>query len=216
MGKSATPKKKGVLKGGKTPASKPMEPTHCAACGRLTEVHGAAHCSTCTQSLATHKRSIGRPTLYDPETHPTRVRNLCMLGLTDAQIAGVLEIAESTLQVWKRAHPEFMASIKEGREDADGKVARSLYERAMGYTHDDEEIKVVDKTIERVAVVKHYPPDTQAISLWLRNRQPHLFRERTSTEITGLNDGPIQHEVGTPTDYAMLRAKIKAKQGENA
>ena len=27
--------------------------------------------------------------------------------------------------------------------------------------------------------VEHYPPDTAAASLWLRNRQPKLWRERS-------------------------------------
>lgn len=155
------------------------------------------------------KRGVGRPTLYDPEKHPEQVKRLCLLGITDAQIAKVLLISEATLNSWKHSHPEFLESMREGKEVADANVAAALYHRAVGYSHDDEEIKVVDKAIERVPVVKQYPPDTQAIRLWLMNRQPHLFRERTVTEITGPDGGPIETVTGTMTDYAALRDKIK-------
>jgi hypothetical protein len=40
--------------------------------------------------------------------------------------------------------------------------------------------------------VKHYPPDTHAASLWLRNRQSKRWRDRI--EHTGADGGPISLE----------------------
>jgi len=33
--------------------------------------------------------------------------------------------------------------------------------------------------------VQHYPPDTTAASLWLRNRQPDKWRDRQQIDVTG-------------------------------
>ncbi len=39
--------------------------------------------------------------------------------------------------------------------------------------------------------VKHYPPDTQAASLWLRNRQPDKWRDKLTHEHAGPDGGPV-------------------------
>ena len=38
------------------------------------------------------------------------------------------------------------------------------------------------------APTSHYPPDTQAASLWLRNRQPAKWRDRQEVNHTGTLD----------------------------
>jgi hypothetical protein len=67
-----------------------------------------------------------------------------------------------------------------------------LYQRAMGFEHDSEEIKVVPigqgegSEIERVPIRKVYPPDTAAAIFWLKNRQKKKWRDKIET---GLTDG---------------------------
>lgn len=119
----------------------------------------------------------GRPTDYKPE-YNIQVEKLCKLGATDKELADFFEVAESTINLWKTEHPEFSESIKRGKSEADANVAERLYQRAMGFEHDSEEIKVVDKGIERVPVRKVYPPDTAAGIFWLKNRQPGKWRDR--------------------------------------
>lgn len=69
---------------------------------------------------------------------------------------------------------------------ADANVADRLYQRAMGFEHDSEEIKVVEGSIERVPIRKIYPPDTVAAIFWLKNRQRDKWRDKVET---GFTDG---------------------------
>jgi hypothetical protein len=127
--------------------------------------------------------SAGRPTLYKEE-YNEQAEKLCKLGATDAELADFFDVVEDTINEWKKVHPDFSVSIKKGKMLADANVAGRLYERAMGFEHDSEEIKVVriDKTgveqVERVPVRKIYPPDSTAAIFWLKNRQPGKWRDR--------------------------------------
>lgn len=118
----------------------------------------------------------GRPSKYNPEFN-NQVEKLCKLGATDSEMADFFGVAESTINLWKIHEPEFSESIKKGKIIADMEVGERLFQRACGYEHPEEEIKVVSmgggegSTIERVEVTKHYPPDTAAAFIWLKNRR---------------------------------------------
>lgn len=101
-----------------------------------------------------------------------------LLGATVEDLADLLCVNKDTIYRWAREHPKFNLALKGGRAFADANVASSLYTKAMGYSHDEEEIKVIDNKVVRVQTVKHYPPDTQAAIFWLKNRQPELWKER--------------------------------------
>lgn len=103
----------------------------------------------------------GRPTDYKPEYCET-VNKLALLGLTDSQMANLLEVSEVTFNAWKKKHPEFLKSLKDGKEIADASIAKSLYKKALGYDYHG----------------KHYPADTTAIIFWLKNRQPKGWRDK--------------------------------------
>lgn len=130
---------------------------------------------------------MARPTKYDAEKHPELARKLCLLGATDAEMADVMEISERTLDGWKKKHPEFLRSITRGKAIADADVASRLYDRAMGYSHDAVKIFMPSGADEAVYApyTEHYPPDTQAASLWLRNRRPKQWRDKTEQHHTG-------------------------------
>lgn len=133
----------------------------------------------------------GRPTKYKEE-YDKQAYKLCLLGAIDTELASFFEVAESTIYEWKTNHKSFSESIKRGKELADANVASRLYERAMGFTHPDEEIKVLSlgtgmgSEIERVPVTKVYPPDTTAAIFWLKNRQPKKWRDRV--DVTTLDE----------------------------
>ena len=120
-----------------------------------------------------------------------QVFKLCLLGATDAELAHFFEVTEQTINNWKIDHPSFFESIKNGRETADANVGNRLYERAMGFEHDSEEIKVVSdgnnsgSHIERVKTRKIYPPETIAAIFWLKNRQGKKWRDKQEIEIAG-------------------------------
>lgn len=111
----------------------------------------------------------GRPTKYNSELN-NQVEKLCKLGATDAQIADFLGIAESTLNLWKTKEPQFMESIRRGKLIADAEVAESLYKRATGYEHPEDKIFNDSGKPMIVPTIKHYPPDTAAAFIWLKNR----------------------------------------------
>jgi len=121
------------------------------------------------------RAKYGRPTLYD-KRYVKQAYQLALLGLTNEELAAVFGVAESTWKVWLRAHPELLATVREGRTIADGQVAAKLFERALGYSHPETVITSYEGVITKTRVTKHYAPDTQAGSLWLRNRQPARWR----------------------------------------
>lgn len=93
-------------------------------------------------------------------------------------------IAKSTLSLWKEQQPEFSDALKAGKAIADGEVVDRLYQRAMGYEHDEVDIRVVGGEIVQTPIRKFYPPDTTACIFWLKNRQREKWRDKVETGIT--------------------------------
>ena len=143
----------------------------------------------------------------DPDScngHPTKYRDvydeqafkLALLGATDAEMADFFGVCESTFYLWKNEHESFSESINAGKLKADAEIAYSLFDRARGATWEEEQAFKVKtgqwtETIEVVTLKKAAPPDTQAASLWLRNRASGKWREKVINEHTRLNGGPI-------------------------
>lgn len=129
----------------------------------------------------------GRPSKYEEE-YVEQVEKVCTLfGADDKKLAGFFKVSKRTINTWKKEHPEFLHSIKKGKDYYDtNNVEVSLRQRAEGYEH--EEIKFFSHegvvTDERV-VTKHYPPETTAAIFWLKNRHPDRWRDIKAMEITG-------------------------------
>lgn len=130
----------------------------------------------------------GRPSDYKPE-YDEQAKKLCRLGATDSDLADFFEVTEQTINNWKTSYPEFFESIKKGKLTADMEVADRLYQRALGFEHDSEEIKVADGEVIRVPIRKIYPPDSTAAIFWLKNRRSKDWRDKQEvdqkTEISG-------------------------------
>ena len=132
----------------------------------------------------------GRPTKYKPE-YDELAFNYCLLGATNEQMAEFFEVAVSTIDLWIATHDSFSGAIKKGRAAADGKVARSLYERANGYSHPEDVIFNDKGEPLIVPTIKHYPPDTTAAIFWLKNRQPKQWRD-THNILLGDTSSPYE------------------------
>ena len=126
----------------------------------------------------------GRPTKYKEEYNKLAF-NYSLLGATDKQMAEYFDVALSTLHKWKLEHPNFSDSLKEGKDEADANVGKALYGRALGYSHPDVDIKVVNGEIVETPITKHYPPDTTSCIFWLKNRQKDKWRDKHEIEQTG-------------------------------
>lgn len=142
---------------------------------------------------------VGRPTSYKEE-YNEQAYNYCLLGATDAQLATFFNVCVATIHNWKNDFPDFLDSIKKGKEIADAKVARMLFERATGATIKTQQaVKLKDsqfnsegrkvseeERIEVVDLLQEVPPDTTAQIFWLKNRNPEMWRDKR--EFVGQDD----------------------------
>lgn len=129
----------------------------------------------------------GRPPSFKNE-YIQQATKLCLLGATDKEMAGFFAVAEATFNNWKKQYPEFMESLKRGKEIADANVASKLYNRAIGYTC--TEVQNTTKggvLVESKEILKHIPSDTTAAIFWLKNRQSTKWRDKQNVEIAGNN-----------------------------
>jgi hypothetical protein len=127
---------------------------------------------------------VGRPSKFDPKMLE-QVEKLCMLGATDKEMADFFEVSEQTFYTWKHEHPEFLEALRNGKEEADANVASRLYARAIGYEHDDVHISNYQGVVTQTPIRKHYPPDTAAAIIWLKNRQPKRWRDKIDHQVSG-------------------------------
>ena len=112
---------------------------------------------------------------------------MCILaeqGHTDKEMAYVLGICEATLNNYKK-DKRFLESLKKGKEVADKKVVRSLFERATGYEHPEDKIFCSDGVVTTVPTTKHYPPDTTACIFWLKNRKSDEWKDKHDHNLNG-------------------------------
>ena len=128
------------------------------------------------------KKKNGRPSMYK-ETHNEQARKLCLLGATDESLANFFDVSVTTLNAWKKGHPKFLLSIREGKEVADANVANALYNRAIGFSHPDTHISNFQGGITVTPTVKHYPADTGAAFIWLKNRS--TWKDKQEVEHSG-------------------------------
>lgn len=125
------------------------------------------------------------------------VRKLCALGATDPEIADFFQISSRQLIRWRSRFAEFAAACKAGKDEADDRVERALYQRAIGYTRMDVKVmlptgaKKAEDAI-RVPVPVEEPPNVTACLFWLKNRRKDKWRDRY--EHTGADGGPLQVE----------------------
>ncbi len=136
----------------------------------------------------------GRPSDYSTEFAEQALK-LCKLGATNAVLADFFQTTTQTINNWASAHQEFFDAIKVGKAEADDIVEKSLFQRAVGYTHDAVKIFMPANAAEPVYAPyrEHLPPDPTSMIFWLKNRKPVEWRDRR--EISGPDGGPIQVSV---------------------
>lgn len=130
---------------------------------------------------------------YKPE-YIEQARKLCLLGATDVEVADFFGVSPSTLYLWKNAHPEFSNALKSGKDEADERVERSLYHKAIGYSFDSEKVFQFQGQIVRAPFREHVPPSDTACIFWLKNRRANEWRD------------VHRHEVGKPGEFESMNA----------
>lgn len=130
---------------------------------------------------------LGRPTAYDPK-FVEQAKKLSDLGATDVEMADFFEVATSTFYLWKNKYVAFSEAIKIGKSFADERVERSLFQKAVGYSFEAEEIFQYQGEVVRAKVRKHIPPEATSMIFWLKNRKPDKWRDIQSHEHGGIGD----------------------------
>lgn len=142
------------------------------------------------------KSKAGRKTCFGDTTRQI-IKKLATRGFNNEEIAQCLKITPETLYGWQKRHPDFFKALKDWKLQADEKVEKSLYERACGYKHPDTKAQWVESDVqnddgtwhkvgrwEYAELVKQYPPETPAATLWLKNRKPDVWRDKQEFDIT--------------------------------
>lgn len=138
------------------------------------------------------KKKGGRPNKFDA-LDLDQVRKLAERGLTDAEMSDFFGVALSTWHKWKKDFPEFSDSLKDWKNFADSRVERSLYERAIGFSHIDTKLATHEgKITDEKEYIKHHAPDTTACIFWLKNRDKENWRDKIDHEHGGPGGGPIE------------------------
>jgi hypothetical protein len=143
------------------------------------------------------KAKMGRPSKYRPE-FARAARALCKLGATDADLAAAFQVSIPTVDTWKAKHPDLLGSLKAGKEEADDRVERALYSRAVGYSYDAVKIFMAAGASEPIYApyVEHIPPDVTAGIFWSKNRRPDRWRDPWQVDATVgiISDRPMTEE----------------------
>ena len=150
-----------------------------------------------------YTKKTGRPSSID-KISLKKCEILYKQGWTDEQVANFFDLTVTAIAIYKTKHPKFFNTIKDWKLEADHKVEKSLYQRALGYQYDEvtyEQSKTGGLGIKLddgdISEIKHTPtckvriitkqviPDVLAQMFWLKNRKPAEWREKHEVEHSG-------------------------------
>ncbi len=125
---------------------------------------------------------------------PAIAAALTLSGKNKAEIAHTLGVRADTFSRWLNLHPELAQACEMVPEIANAQVTRSLYERACGYEAKEDVVKFIPELDDKgkktggyvplvVSVKKQWPPDTAAAALWLTNRDPARWKQKTEVQV---------------------------------
>ena len=132
---------------------------------------------------------------YNSEYHDDWAWSLAIKGATNDEIAEAFGITVRTFIRWKQQFPSLAEAVSQGKDIADAKVEKSLYQRAIGYQVTDEErtIEMDPRTGEQrpakvKKTIKNIVPDTMACMYWLNNRKRTHWSQRQEVALSAGDD----------------------------
>lgn len=145
---------------------------------------------------------MARPSKFE-SINKEQLKVLALKGFTDKEIASFFSITEQTLNNYKQKNEKFFEALKDWKIEADAKVERSLYQRAIGYEYDEVTyeksktgglgIKLTDGEVSSIKhedtyktkiTTKQVVPDVTAQIFWLKNRKKEEWRDKHEIEGT--------------------------------
>lgn len=114
---------------------------------------------------------MGRPSSYREE-YAEQAKKLCeQFGAIDGDLSVFFGVSTRTINTWKLKHPKFRKALAVGKDAADDRVEKALYDRCVGYTFTEEKVFQHQGVIVRAEVETHIAPDPKACMYWLGNRR---------------------------------------------
>lgn len=135
---------------------------------------------------------MAQASAYNEKYHVDWAWSLALKGATDEEIAEAFHISVRTLHRWKKTHPELLTALEEGKDVADAKVKRSLYQRAVGY-----EAKEVTQILSRTRPLAHsgFPKPKSPQSTSFPTRWPVCTGSTTEARASS-HSGRRSHSAG--------------------
>lgn len=146
-----------------------------------------------------------KQTLYRKEYDAIAERLVKQTGATVSEIANYLGVSIVTIYHWQSRFPSFKASLQIGEEVANNRVALSLYNQAVGYYVDDEEIKIVNGEVLRVKIKRWIPPNASAAIFWAKAKMNWTDREQLELPPPATDEAQIID--GIPDESPRQRAR---------
>lgn len=146
--------------------------------------------------------------IYSPTLHPAIIARLSGCGLSNKQIAEFLGIDPRRLTEWSNKYQVVRRALEASRIERDLAVVDALYKTAVGYEHEDDDIRVAGGEVVITPMVKHVQPNVRAQEIWLYNRMPDQWKSRSAIELTGKDGGPMEHVNMTPEQAAEALAAL--------
>lgn len=146
-------------------------------------------------------------------TRPEQARRMALLGATNQQIADMMMVDVKTIEYWVRTKPEFAASMRMGKMEADAHVAEALYKAAIGYDYEEDVVSTYKGVQSVVRVTKHMPGNPWAMWKWLTARQRGLWTDVQHVENTQTNINITKFDFkGLSTEELRVMEKLGLKQ----
>lgn len=128
----------------------------------------------------------GRPSKFSALIEQ-QIMILIQEGWIDIKICELVGISPGTLYTWKKNNPEFLKSIKKGKQEHDQPVTDSIFESSIGKYR--KEIKVFKDAKGNVTgsteTIKWCPPDATLAIFWKCNRDVDNWKRNRDTKVDG-------------------------------
>lgn len=142
----------------------------------------------------------GRPTKLDNGTKKF-VEYLAERGFTQKEISKEVGFCPKTLYNWKNLNKDFLLALDRGSTLAKRMVIGALFQKCVGYTHEEEKIIILSggmhgvSKYKRLDTIKHYPPEMVAIKYWLGNKYPEEWKDKIDVDLIKKYEGMSEAEL---------------------
>ena len=132
-------------------------------------------------------------------------------GFTDVKLAKLFKVSKAKLNEWKTEYPEFMDSIRNGKDIWDTSLAENcMLKRITGYKYNEITKEVNEETgkIETSKIVrKEVAGDVKAQIFWLRNRNRERWPDIRLSEASLTVDKGSKDTPDMPEDITAQEAE---------